>query len=385
MFKYSTQQEKLNTLQSQDGYWRNTFGRIEIKSAIKVGIAAAIGLFVGVWFSSLFDRPDSLVSGLWCVVSAIVVVQAHLGGTYKAAWERFLGVLIGSILGCLFTSFFGSNPISLGLAVSLTVLICTFLNLHDSVRIACLSVTVIMVLSGLRPDVHLWWFGLCRFLDSCLGILIAVIVAHTIWPTEATNKIQYNMSKILTSLSKLFHLASDLEPDAERHDKLFYAIKEDVDELLTDSNAHLDEVKLELALRQSNLEDWGLLLHCLSGALDAIMTLKQLQKSKLMLMLDDSLLNKLHDFMDITETSFQNLSKAIEPNAGQKMLSIDTDLNQSYKELKEDLIRLRGTRTTRQFDWKEIESFFVYFYSIGMVAEELFQIQNLLPKILQNK
>ena len=248
-----------------------------------------------------------------------------------------------------------------------------------------MTVAVIMILSGLRPDVNLWWFGLCRFLDSCMGIFIAVIVSHTIWPAEATNKIQFNISKILSSLSKLFHLSVDLEPDTERHDKLFNSLKDEIDELLVDNSSHLDEAKLELAMRQSSLDDWKLLLHALESALDGIVTLRHLKKSKILLMLDDPLLTNLNNYIDAAETNFQYLSKNIDPNDKRNELPVDHDLTESYKILKEDLIRLRGTRTTRQFDWKEIESFFVYFYGLGMVAEELFHIEALLPKIMPEK
>jgi uncharacterized membrane protein YgaE (UPF0421/DUF939 family) len=319
---------------------------------------------------------------LWCVVSAIVVLQAHLGGTYKAAKERFLGVLIGSILGIALTYAFGSNPISVGAAVALTIIICSFFQLQESVRIACLTVVVIMVLSGLRPEIHLWWFGVCRFLDSCLGIFIAVVVAHTLWPEEATFKIQHNISKILTSMSKLFEISVNLETDAERHDKLFQALKDEVLDLFEDSSTHFDEAKLELALRQSKLEDWKLMIHNLESALEAIITLKYLKKEKLMLMLDEALLTRLDNFNDAAESVFQSLSKQLDSGEARHSEEVENDLTLSYQALKDDLIRLRGNRTTRQFDWKEIESFFVYFYSLGMVAEELFQTYKLLPRIL---
>ena len=383
MFKHSTRAETPNPPITSKSFWRLSLINIELKRAIKVGIAAAMSLFVGVWFSSLFERPDTLVSGLWCVVSSIVVLQAHLGGTYQAAWQRFLGVLIGSILGCLLTELFGSNPMSLGAAITLTMIVCSFFKLQESVRIACLTVAVIMVLSGLRPEIHLYWFGLYRFLDSCMGIFIGVVVAHSLWPAEATDKIRNNLAKILTSLSKLFELAVDINTDSERHNNLFNAIKDDVYGYFENNHDILDEVKLEQVIRQSTMEDWKILIHSIESAFDSILTLKQLQKHKLLLMLDESLLSNLNNFVETAESSFQNLSRQIETGDFKQSVFNDYNLKASYNLLKEDLIRLRGNRTTRQFDWKEIESFFVYFYSIGMVAEELFTIEALLPNILK--
>jgi uncharacterized membrane protein YgaE (UPF0421/DUF939 family) len=375
MFKYSTKFEKSAPTK---GFFRRIFGNIEFKNAIKSGIAASISLFVGAWFSTLLNRPDTLISGLWCVVSAIVVLQAHIGGTYRAAWERFLGVLIGSILGCTLFYFMGDNPLSLGVAICATVLVCTFLNIQESVRIACLTVAVIMILSS-SHHISIWWYGLYRFLDSCLGIFIAMLIAHILWPAEATEKIEYNIAKALSSLSKLFHIAVDLDPESERHEKLFQTLKEEVNELLVDSRDNFEDARLEITLRESKLEDWNLLLKLLQESLDAIITIKQLPKSKLNLILDDALLTKLKDFIEITEASFQQLSWAFDENNKVLENSLD-ELPTSFNDLKEDLVRFRGTRATRQFDWKEIEGFFVFFYSIGMVAEEIYRIRDLLPK-----
>lgn len=385
MFKHLIGPEKVSQPIISKGFWHKSLINIELKKAIKVGVAAAISLFLGIWFSTLFSRPDSLVSGLWCVVSAIVVLQAHLGGTYNAAWQRFLGVLIGSILGCLLTSSFGSNPTSLGAAITLTIIVCSFFKLQESIRIACLTVAVIMVLSGLRPEISLWMFGLYRFLDSCMGIFIAVAVAHTLWPEEATDKIRNNMVKILISLSKLFQMATDLNPDSDRQNKLFQTLKEEIYEYFEKNHELIDEANLEQAIRQSTMEEWKILIHSIENILDSTITLKQLQKSKISMMLDDQLLEHLNNYVEAGESTFQDLSKQIELNENRPIALIEEDLMMTYTSLREDLVRLRENRTTRQFDWSEIESFFVYFYSINIITEELLRIKSLLPNILYGR
>src|SRR5262245_3522074 len=90
------------TLRGRISRWfRKILAATEAKIAIKTGIAASVSLAIGLSYAEVFDRPDIFVSGLWCVMAAIVVMQAHLGGTYRAAWVRFLGVLIGSIAGAV--------------------------------------------------------------------------------------------------------------------------------------------------------------------------------------------------------------------------------------------------------------------------------------------
>lgn len=371
--------------QSYKGYLasiKEAFARVELKTAVKVGVAATISWFVGTGVAKFMDRPDTLVSGVWCVVTSIVVLQAHLGGTYKAAWMRFLGVLIGSILGCLFTSWLGANPAALGLSVGATVIVCTFLNLKDSVRISCLSVAVIMILWGIKPEMHPWQFGVYRFIDSCLGIVVAMFIAHALWPSQAKNKLQANIAKSFGLLSKLFRMAVNLESPSEPQSKTSGLLESEVLDLIKESKAYLDEAKLELLTGQASLDDWKILLNDLEDILENVMTMKTLPKGKLALILDDSLDNNLNRVIDQSDLMFQELSKKLEPNGSTKGSEVKENLISAIKGLKEDLIRFRGTKTTRKFDLGDVEGFFVYFYGVGSITENLLKAEEIVPKVI---
>jgi uncharacterized membrane protein YgaE (UPF0421/DUF939 family) len=161
-------------------------GRIDWKMAIRTGIVATLGLVIGTAATHLTNRPDRLASGLWTTLTAVVVLQAYIGGTYAASWNRFLGVLIGSFTGGLLTSYFGSGPLQLGFGVAFTVLLCGVLNLKESYRIASVSFAVVCVLWGFSTGINPWEFSLYRFIDSCVGIALAVIVAHTVFPFQVS-------------------------------------------------------------------------------------------------------------------------------------------------------------------------------------------------------
>lgn len=359
------------------------FARIEVKTAVKVGVAATISWFLGTGISKLMVRPDTLVSGVWCVVTAIVVLQANLGGTYKAAWLRFLGVLIGSVLGCAFTSWLGADPLHLGISVMITVLICTFLDLKDSVRIACLSVAVIMILWGIKPDINPWVFGFYRFVDSCLGIGVAMLVAHTLWPAQARNKLQSNIAKSFGLLSKLFRIAINLESTPEQSSsKSSDLLENEVSDLIKDSKSFLDEAKLELLARASTLDDWKILLNILEDILESVMTLNDLSKNKLTLILDDQLDKNLGNVVEQSDLIFQELVKSLDSDKSLLTESAKENLIQAVRFLKADLLRFRGTKTTRKFDMVDVESFFVFFYSLGNITENLLKAEEVIPKAL---
>jgi uncharacterized membrane protein YgaE (UPF0421/DUF939 family) len=269
----------------------NLSNRLEGKIALKTGITAALSWTAGVGFSNLFSRPDGLVSGLWTVITAVVVLQANLGGTYNAALQRFLGVMIGSILGAGFTWWFGASPLSLGVSIFFTVTLCALSGLKESIRIACLSVCVIMVLWGMRPEISPWSFALFRFLDSCLGILIAVTIAHTLWPAKATTLIQQDLAKTLTGLSKLYRLGASLNGDT--HLTSSTHLIDDLHVLLRGSRDILEESKLEVLTHYSSLDDWKLLIGLQEELCEWISTLREIDKRNLTVIIDDDLAENL--------------------------------------------------------------------------------------------
>lgn len=343
---------------------------IQFRMAVKAGLAATLGLFFGVGFSQVLDRPDSLVSGLWTVITAIVVVQAYLGGTYQAAWVRFLGTFVGSVIGCLCTIVLGSNAISLGFSVFGTIAVCSALNLKDSVRIASISVAVLMVLWGLRPDISPWTFAIFRFMDSCIGILIAVIVAHTVWPTQATRKVRLNIVAIIKNMRKLFQTAVKFDHVNAKHLRSYENTMRETVELLRQSRAYLDESRVEIRTR-SSLRDWVFLLEHLEDTCDVITTLHGVKKGHLKSIFDAKVSQSTHNCIQSLELAMGELAETLNERhtVGQPI-----NVLRALEQLQDDLKTFREMQITRKLPIEDAESFFVFFHSLKALAEEVIKI-----------
>lgn len=361
--------------------WPDYLDKIEGKVAIKTGITAALSFFFGFAFSKLFDRPDNLVSGLWCILTALVVLQPHVGGTYKAAWMRFLGILVGSILGSVFTSWFGSSPIPLGISIACTVIVCSLLNLGASFRIATMSVAAVMVLWGLHPETSPWLFGLYRFLDSCLGILIAVIVTHSLWPAQATSTIQQNIAKSLQLISQLYLNGTNLEISREALDKSAHEDVQELNDLIYENLEILDESKIELLIRRHGQENWNTLTHTCESLFEETTILRNIDKRILSLILDDELTKHLTHLIDQTEATLKLFARQLERNA-YSTPPLSPLLQETTKALKADLLRFRSTKTTRKFELQDVEGFFVFFYTVVLIAEQIPRLEDNIKKIL---
>lgn len=353
------------------------WNKLEGKLAIKTGLAATIGLFLGKHLSSIASRPDSIVSGLWCVLTAIIVLQAHLGGTYKAAWNRFLGVLVGSIIGGIFTSLLGSDAFSLGFGVIFTVLICSLLDLKESYRIASVSTAVIIVLWGLKPAVSPWAFSLFRFLDSCVGILIAVVIAHTLWPFHAVKKMRQNMSESIKTLQKLYSIVIKLGPRQDRDATEYKILASNVTDLLVENRGILEESKPEMLTKSASFDEWTLLINDFDRIFEQIVSLKNTYKQHIQEMFDESLSKEFEKITETTNEAFHKIDDMLrETNS-----SGESNLGQAIQSLKREMERFRTTHTTRKHDLEVVETYFVFFYGLKTILEILQKIEKRLLKL----
>jgi len=344
------------------------FLSMDLKMAIKTGVVAALAWFVGEHYALATGRPETFISGLWCVVASIVVVQEHLGAAYKVAVARFIGIGIGSLTGGLFTMLLGASPLSLGVSVGMTVALCSLFNLKESVRFASLSSAVVMVSWAFKPLNSPWEISLYRFLDSVVGIAIAIVVVHVLWPEQATKKLRESLSKAIDKLNRLFTLSVVLIPIAEKQDESLRPLVDDIEQILLQSHTIFDEAKMELVTKTNNIEIWSYLLEHLQTLLDSILSLQYVYNKNVYEIFDQDLVRQLDSLIRQTEAYFRKISAMlIYPQ--NKLEAID--LTDSLEKLKQELIRFRAARPTRQFPLPDIQNFFVFFYSLKTIVEEL--------------
>jgi uncharacterized membrane protein YccC len=113
-----------------------------------------------------------LHDGYWGSISAIIVLQSDVGSTVGASRERLLGTLIGAVLGFSF-SLFGPLIVSYILALLAAVLISGKLGFRNSSRLACVTITIIMLVHQQGPR---WGLAIDRVGEVLLGIIVALAV-----------------------------------------------------------------------------------------------------------------------------------------------------------------------------------------------------------------
>jgi uncharacterized membrane protein YccC len=141
--------------------------------AAKTALSAALCW----WLALRFGLHD----GYWGSISAIIVLQSNVGSTVTASRDRILGTLIGAAFGFTF-SLFGAPPWNYILAVILAIVISGLLGMRDSARLACVTITIIMLVPG---SVSRRELALDRVLEVLFGIVVALAVTTLILPDRA--------------------------------------------------------------------------------------------------------------------------------------------------------------------------------------------------------
>lgn len=75
----------------------------------------AMAAVASVLVARLFRLPETY----WAAVTTLVITQSSLGAALAVSWQRFLGTLLGAIVGAIVASYFGARVLVFGAGVLL--------------------------------------------------------------------------------------------------------------------------------------------------------------------------------------------------------------------------------------------------------------------------
>jgi uncharacterized membrane protein YccC len=148
------------------------------------------------WLALRFGLHD----GYWGAISAVIVLQSNFGATISASRDRILGTIIGALLGFSF-SLFGVLPWNYILAVLVAVILCGLLGLRSSSRLACVTITIVMLVQ--KPGTR-WNLALDRVSEVFLGIVVAIAISTLVFPDRARLRLRDGLAQEFLVLSAFF-------------------------------------------------------------------------------------------------------------------------------------------------------------------------------------
>jgi uncharacterized membrane protein YccC len=145
--------------------------------SVRTAVAAVVSFLV----ARLFRLPEAY----WAPITTLVITQSSLGAALSVSWERFVGNLLGAIVGGIVASYFGPNLLVFGISIFILGLL-TFLarSNRSAYRFAGVTLTIVMLVPRSGPA---WIVALHRFAEVSIGIAVALMLT-VVWPEkEYTN------------------------------------------------------------------------------------------------------------------------------------------------------------------------------------------------------
>ena len=340
--------------------------RLDIKMAIKMVVVVVLSIYLSNGLILFIQNPGyHLLTNLWCVVTAVIVLQANIGGTYQAIWLRLIGVCIGSAMGALFAFAFGAGMGSLASAIFMTIILCSFLKIQDSYRLSALCVVVIMLPWKANPESSLWGYAFLRFLDTCLGFIAALLVLHLLWPSRALSHMADKMRERF-DLCRQFLDALFSEKGVST--EVLKDINEKMKESFNQSQVLLKEARAEFFMQSDELNCWINLMKCQEQLWENLLTLQMISYSLLEETFDESLRRYIQHVLMMIHL----IMKEIEAKLQDKQSIINAYSIEDVQEgLTKELIRFRSTHRLQLYHVEIVEDCFVLFYELRQLLANL--------------
>jgi uncharacterized membrane protein YccC len=107
------------------------------------------------------------------------VTQSSLGAALKVSWQRFIGTLLGAVVGGIVANCLGPPVLVFAACVLLLGLFSALVRADPRVyRFGAITVAIVLLVPRPGPA---WQIALHRFAEVSVGIGVALIFAR-VWP-----------------------------------------------------------------------------------------------------------------------------------------------------------------------------------------------------------
>ncbi len=137
----------------------------------RTAVAAVASLLA----ARLFRLPEAY----WAPITTVVITQSSLGAALQVSGQRFVGTLLGAVVGALVAIYFGQHVLVFGICVFLLGLVCAVLHIDRSAyRFGGITLAIVLLIPRTGPA---WPIAFHRFAEVSIGIGVALIFA-CVWP-----------------------------------------------------------------------------------------------------------------------------------------------------------------------------------------------------------
>ncbi len=325
------------------------------KYALKMGLAATLAAVVA-------ERLH-LKYPIYAMIAPIIIMGTTRGSTWVAGINRIKGTIIGIIAGAIFESLFGSNPFSLLAATTLVIFLCRYWGLGEAYRLAGYVTAIVLLEHSDQPWLYAWG----RFLETLLGIAMALLVNTYLWPSPATESLSKSLTQILTDMEKLYQIVFNCYITGEYQEKAINELRTNIISSLREEEKLWPEARQE----QSGLcwvdESWEFLIRRIWAHISTMSNIALDSQGNTFW---QGLAPQLTELAQATSTSFGKLVKAVTHKQSSIRLP---DLEQACYAADKQIESLQNVES-HNYPIGEMLRFASFFYNMASIARDLLRM-----------
>jgi uncharacterized membrane protein YccC len=339
-----------------------------LKQGIKTGLAGTItyAIYAG-WH---------LPQGYWAVFAALVVTQANLGASWKAAMYRTIGSTCGALAAALLIPVLGNGPIGVLIVLFLLATLFGYLTaLHPAFTAAGFTAALIIVFGGQGEPWHMAWL---RVLYTMFGAVIAFAVGALIWPVHARVGLRHKLAGILNGACALYRAVTtaalqgiDNEPQVRELNRLLHDLRRGITQ-------QMDEARNELSFSRFNQSEYQEFVDQTDQVRRRLTAMAEDSSLYVQAQLQPGLVPSLPKLVDSTAHSFAAIAEAVRTRGN---VVSSADLDAAICALDADLAKLREQRATAPLALDRMLPFWALVFNLREVAQDLNQLASTLPQV----
>ncbi len=170
----------------------------ELRHATRVAAAVGASFAIGV----LFRLPQAY----WIVFTAIIVVQASVGGTITASLERLGGTVVGGLIGIGATYLRAKTTLEEGAVISVAVALGAFAAaVRPSLRVAPITTAIVLLggaTSHMGPITAAFW----RVVEIGIGGVVGIAATLVVFPARARRAVRQRAAQAMRQIAEVLAL-----------------------------------------------------------------------------------------------------------------------------------------------------------------------------------
>jgi uncharacterized membrane protein YccC len=153
-------------------------GKLDWGSVLVHSVRTTVVAVASLLVARLFHLPESY----WAPITSVVITQSSLGGAFTVSWQRFVGTILGALVGGIVAGYFGPHVLVYAVCIFLLGIVCAVTrSQYSAYRFGAVALTIVVLIP--RAGVPPWKIAFDRFAEVSIGIGVALFFT-LIWPEK---------------------------------------------------------------------------------------------------------------------------------------------------------------------------------------------------------